>query len=388
MFDIDELDFGENEYPDTVEPPATGGDFAPAPALAKPPQAVQPAGPALDNAEESSARRLAGQLLDSAEPLRERLLEVDARHAALPPAPDQPTPDARRVRFDSGTGDPASSSTASTGPQDNSQGAPKQARVSIFQDAPSRLTADPSADVSTVARHEVFEALSDQRICDALVRRAFRDNRTELLDRFEAPPNNVLVHFIAEIIRDLRTEEIDSPYFSDHGTPKGSDELLKHHPDAPLSEPEVNVAAKGGRRETPWKDVPSLDKSLFQNAAGNNWGAHTSNDACRVLSEDETQNVLDDLVCTDRLDLILDGRFVLTDRNDGLRTESNPLPVEASARLVFPGFHDPYHLDGNLRCDAPTGSRNSYVTHALRFRSFRPSRPPRCGGRPFCFPEG
>ena len=65
------------------------------------------------------------------------------------------------------------------------------------------------------------------------------------------------------------------------------------------------------------------------------------------------------MVRTDRLDLILDGRFVLTDKNGGLRTESNPLPVEASARLVFPGFRDPYHLDGNLRCDAPTGSRNS-----------------------------
>ena len=31
-FDIDELDFAENEYPDTVEPTATGGDYAPAPA--------------------------------------------------------------------------------------------------------------------------------------------------------------------------------------------------------------------------------------------------------------------------------------------------------------------------------------------------------------------
>ena len=224
-FDIDELDFGEDEYPDTVEPPFTGGDFAPAPAPAEPPQAEQPTRPALDNAEESFARRLAGQLPDSAEPLRERLLEVDARHAALPPAPDLPAPDARRVRFDSGTGNPASRSTASTGPQDNSQRAPKQARVSIFQDASSRPTVDPSADVSAATRHEVFEALSDQRICDALVSRAIRDNHTEFFDRLEAHPDNVLVHLIAEIIRGLRTEEIDSPYLSDHGTPKGSDKF-------------------------------------------------------------------------------------------------------------------------------------------------------------------
>ena len=274
---------------------ATVGDFAPAPAPSEPPQAAQPARPALDNAEESFARRLAGQLPDSAEPLRERLFEVDARHgrhAAPLPVPDLPTPDARRVRFDSGTGNHASSSTTSTGPQDNSQRAPKQARVSIVQDASSRPSDDPSADVSAVTRHEVFEALSDQRVCDALVSRAIRDNHTELLDRLGAPPDNVLVHFIAEIIRDLRTEEIDSPYLSDHGIPKGSVELLKHHPDAPLTEPEVNVAAKGGRRETPWKDVSSIDKSLFQKAADKNWDAHTSNDACRVASGDENQKVL------------------------------------------------------------------------------------------------
>ena len=258
-FDIDELDFGADEYPDTVEPPMTGGDAAPVPAPPEPPPTEPPTRSALDNAGESFARRLAGQLPESAEPLRERLLEVDARHAALPPAPDPPPPDARRVRFDSGVGDLASSSAASSGPQDNSQRAPKQARVSIFQDASSRPSVDSSADVSAVTRHEVFEALSDQRICDALVSRAIRDNHTDLLDRLEAPPDDVLVHLIAEIVRDLRAEGVDSPYLSDHGSPKGSDELLKHHPDAPLTEPEVNVTAKGGRREIPWRDVSSLD---------------------------------------------------------------------------------------------------------------------------------
>ena len=100
-------------YPDTVEPPMTGGDAAPVPAPPEPPPTEPPTRSALDNAEESFARRLAGQLPESAEPLRERLLEVDARHAALPPAPDPPPPDARRVRLDSGTGDPASGSAAS-----------------------------------------------------------------------------------------------------------------------------------------------------------------------------------------------------------------------------------------------------------------------------------
>ena len=56
-------------------------------------------------------------------------------------------------------------------------------------------------------------------------------------------------------------------------------------------------------------------------------------------------------------------RFVLTVTNDGQRTEENPLPLEASARLVIPGFRVKENLEGTIRRDAPTGNRNSQ--HAL-----------------------
>ena len=50
-------------------------------------------------------------------------------------------------------------------------------------------------------------------------------------------------------------------------------------------------------------------------------------------------------------------RFVLTDKADGLRTETNNLEKRPSARLVVPGFRDTANLEGKLRRDAPTGSR-------------------------------
>ena len=50
-------------------------------------------------------------------------------------------------------------------------------------------------------------------------------------------------------------------------------------------------------------------------------------------------------------------RFVLTDKHDGLRTASHPLPIKPSSRLVVPGLEDRSHLEGKLRRDAPTGSR-------------------------------
>ena len=58
-------------------------------------------------------------------------------------------------------------------------------------------------------------------------------------------------------------------------------------------------------------------------------------------------------------DKILRPRFVLTDKADGLRTETNNLEKRPSARLVVPGFKDHANLSGKLRRDAPTGCRLS-----------------------------
>ena len=47
----------------------------------------------------------------------------------------------------------------------------------------------------------------------------------------------------------------------------------------------------------------------------------------------------------------------MTDKNDGVRTASQPMPIKPSARLVVPGFKDGANLQNKLRRDAPTGSR-------------------------------
>lgn len=87
------------------------------------------------------------------------------------------------------------------------------------------------------------------------------------------------------------------------------------------------------------------------------------NNAVQVLSMEESNNVRRDLARRKELDRILVPRFVCTDKHDGLRTSSNPLPVKASSRLVVPGFKDRTNLEGNLRRDAPTGSR--FAQHVL-----------------------
>ena len=54
---------------------------------------------------------------------------------------------------------------------------------------------------------------------------------------------------------------------------------------------------------------------------------------------------------------LLRPRWVFTDKNDGLRTESRDLPLRASSRLVVPGYQDESAY--GLRKDAPTCSRTS-----------------------------
>ena len=53
-------------------------------------------------------------------------------------------------------------------------------------------------------------------------------------------------------------------------------------------------------------------------------------------------------------DVVLNPRWVLTDENDGKRSESNPLELLAGARLIIPGYKDPALGGGELRSDAPT----------------------------------
>lgn len=76
-----------------------------------------------------------------------------------------------------------------------------------------------------------------------------------------------------------------------------------------------------------------------------------------VLSPAESKAVMQSLERRDEMDRTLKPRFVLTDKNQTLRTETCPPPVKANARLIVPGFKDLENLRGELRKDSPTGSR-------------------------------
>jgi hypothetical protein len=113
------------------------------------------------------------------------------------------------------------------------------------------------------------------------------------------------------------------------------------------------------RKEINWSQLNEPQRELYRKAAAEQWQTWLDNGAVQILTPEASARVVREVTHRNEMDRILQFRFVLTDKNDGLRTEDNPLPIKASARIVVPGFKDYANLEGELRRDAPTGCRIS-----------------------------
>ena len=102
----------------------------------------------------------------------------------------------------------------------------------------------------------------------------------------------------------------------------------------------VEALAVTSRREMSWNKMTPDERTQFQNSANKHWALWLQHNAVQVLSEADSAKLRLVLEDRDDLELILRPRWVLTDKNDGRRTEGFPFPLEASARLIVPGFKD------------------------------------------------
>ena len=116
------------------------------------------------------------------------------------------------------------------------------------------------------------------------------------------------------------------------------------------------VFAATARKEYQWSKLSDERRKLWAAAAEKGCKAYTDNSAIDVLDAKQSAAVRRNLAQRGELDRILTPRFVLTDKSDGARTASNPLPIEASARLVVPGYQDRANLEGEIRKDSPAGT--------------------------------
>ena len=125
----------------------------------------------------------------------------------------------------------------------------------------------------------------------------------------------------------------------------------------PCSRPEV-YAVQTARKEYKWKEMQIEDKPHFKEAAKVGWQAWVDNGAVELLNARDAQAVRARLKARGEQCKILIPRYVYTDKHDGIRTSSRPVPLKANARLVVPGFRDVTAY--TVRKDAPTCSRVSF----------------------------
>ena len=194
-------------------------------------------------------------------------------------------------------------------------------------------------------------------------------------------------HPLQNLIDDL-THGAPHEFVKDHGSWMGHwslptrDEIHRMHDGKPLGtgmstlrfskdDNETMLAQRAGRKEISWKQCTPKERETFEDALQEHWKTWLDNLAVEVMTVDESTVVMDRLRKDGELDRVSDMRTVLTDKNDGLRTASNPLPLKASSRIIVPGFKDPAVWDGTLRTDAPTGSRNAQAILCLYAASNR-----------------
>ena len=83
------------------------------------------------------------------------------------------------------------------------------------------------------------------------------------------------------------------------------------------------LALQTARKEYQWSKMSEHQKKLWGEAAVTGWKAYIDNSAVEVLSLHESSRIRKELSRRGELDRILVPRFVLTDKHDGLRTETN-----------------------------------------------------------------
>ena len=92
-------------------------------------------------------------------------------------------------------------------------------------------------------------------------------------------------------------------------------------------DPEALAAT--ARKELVWRRMVQGDQRAFQEAAERHWQIWLDHNAVQLPSKDESEKLEVELAQRGLKDIVLQPRWLLTDKNDGKRSESSPLPLLA-----------------------------------------------------------
>ena len=150
----------------------------------------------------------------------------------------------------------------------------------------------------------------------------------------------------------------DGPYY----TTADDHEEESHPPNSTFVNILRGVRAQSDRlrrklqdKEIAWKDIPENQKDSYIKAIAEHWEEWKKFGSVEVMSPEASAKARE-MYDKSRF---LPSRFVFRDKNASIRTEANPVPVKAKARLCAGGHRDPDLQTGALRTDAPTVTRTS-----------------------------
>ena len=138
--------------------------------------------------------------------------------------------------------------------------------------------------------------------------------------------------------------------------------FLDHLETVPATDPKFEAMLVQGqaRKEKVWSRMDPPTKANYEEAAASQWAKWIDTESVEVLLEKESAELEEQRKRDGKGDYIMSTRWVLTDKNDPLRTEANDLPLKANARLVV-NSGDPGRSDekANVRVDAPCATTQS-----------------------------
>eukprot|EP00959_Pyramimonas_sp_CCMP1952_P281205 5878586-Pyramimonas_sp.AAC.1 len=114
------------------------------------------------------------------------------------------------------------------------------------------------------------------------------------------------------------------------------------------------------QKEKVWSRMDPPTKTNYEEGAASQRAKWIDTESVEVMLEKESAGLEEQMKRDGKDDYIISTRWVLTDKNDPLRTEANDLPLKANARLVV-SSGDPGRSDekANVRVGAPCATTQS-----------------------------
>ena len=118
------------------------------------------------------------------------------------------------------------------------------------------------------------------------------------------------------------------------------------------------MAVLTARKEKIWSQLSPSEKEEFKKAADTGWSVWVENEAVDILSEDEANAVLNHLRLKGEMHKVLIPMYVYTDKNDGLRTSMNQLPLRSLGGAWFSRCHCLCH---SQRCSYSVENQSTFA---------------------------